>query len=441
MERLNTLFERLDPRTRAVLIWLGLIPIVLLGWSVSGSRSVTTYPLDAIPTFLAARVWAGGHPEAIYHPTIWLVQGSIHPQWLAEAAKHGLPLPDTSFVYSPVYLALVLPLAISLSLQQFLAAVTLGSAGAALVLGYESTRFLPPMSSWARWIVALGVSLCFPASYTAQLGQNGLIAACLVLVGFRWAAAGMRRRWAGIGLLILACAFKHWCVLFLGVFLLAREYKSFAVATTAYGVLLWGIPKLVLPQSLWEGNLVMLERLPKVSLVAFNDVSLRALIRRLEWPFWPQASRVWNSSTPVDPSAHALELGVAALVGLVFAWLVIRKRPSLHELAACAMAVVLLPLGICWSHYLVFALPLVVLVAGSPRAPRWLRALAWFDAFWMAELMAHWAPLPADLHPSWAWAWVLSAPLLLSVILALAWLSTLPDAQRRDETAPRASAT
>ncbi len=413
----------LGPRTRAVLIWLGLIAVVYFGWMVAAWRSPTLFPLDVVPTYIAARVWASGHPEAIYHPSIWLVAGAIHPEWLAEAAKHAMPMPNTSFVYGPTYLALVRPLATSLSLERFLQVVTLLSAGAGLILGYQSTCSIPRMPDWGRWLVATAVSLSFPAAYTAYLGQNGLIAACLVLVGFR-CSEDQRWRWFGVVLLVAACAFKHWCVLLLFVLLLAREWQLFVAALGGYGLCIWGLPKLLMPEAMLQGNLMVLEKLPKVSLVAFNDASVRSLIRRLQWPEWPEASRVWNSATQVQGREYIVEVALSLLVAGLFVWLAWTKRPPLMELGACAMAVVLWPLGICWSHYFVFALPMVVLVIADQTAPPWVRVIGCATALWLSELMALCAPAPEDLHPSWAWAWVISAPLLLSVLVALSWLVT-----------------
>lgn len=414
------------PCAREFAIGILLLPLVLGIWTLAGFRSLATFPVDAIPTILAGRVWAAGHPDAVYHPTVWLVAGQIHPAWTAEAARLGLSMPDTSFVYSPVYLWLVRPLTTLLGPKQFLWVVTLSNAAAALVLGYQSARLLTHTTPAQRRGIALLVSASFPATYAALLGQNVLVAAALVLLGFRWLSEAGARRWLGLGALLLACAFKHWCLPLLVVPLLLRRWREGFAGLGAYAVCFLALPRWLLPEVLWQGHQSVLAKLPGVSVLAFNNVSLRALIQRTSFPGWPYSAREWNASRSVDGWPLALEVALVLGVGLTFAILVWRKRPSTLHAGVGAMAVVLFALGICWSHYLVFALPLVVLVLGDPNQARWLRIGAGLTALWLMRGMVGFPPWPQDMRPPAAWAWALSGPLLLTTSLALGWLWRLP---------------
>jgi hypothetical protein len=84
------------------------------------------------------------------------------------------------------------------------------------------------------------------------------------------------------------------------------------------------------------------------------------------------------------------------------------------------MALVLLALGVCWSHYLVFALPLVVRTLFDPKLPWLLRGVALTLGLWLWHMMSAAAPILPVMRPPALWALIYSAPLLLGVALPLA---------------------
>jgi hypothetical protein len=428
MQSPSEAFSRATPRLRSVLVGLLLVPVVLAAWSIAHFRTPLAFPPDGVPIFLAARVWANGHPEAVYHGNWWLSPDTTHPAWSAEAAKLEGPTPDTSYGSSPVYLALARPVATRLSARQFLWVIALGNAIAALVLGYQSARRLTGVAPTGRWLIALGVAVSFPVSYGAILGQDSTMAAALVLCGFGLIASGGRERWIGLGLLILASTVKVWCVLFLAVLPLMRLWRLGACGAALYVGLLWVVPALLLPSELWSGYGALLTRVMTMAQLDIDDVSLRSLIARLSWPEWPIAAAGWGVSLSVGPLARGIEISILAFVGLVYAWLMWVRRPPLLPAGISAMGIAPMFVSWCWSHLLVFTLPMVILVIADRDSPVWVRGLAWILALWFANLRVAFLPKPENLSPPWAWALALSAPLLLSTSVVLLWLWYRPAA-------------
>jgi hypothetical protein len=411
---------------RTVLIGLLLVPVVLSAWSIGQFRSPVSYPLDGVPMYVAPRVWANGYPEAVYHEVLWLTPEGTHPAWHAEAAKLFVPIPDTSFGYPPILLLIMRPIVTVLTGQQYLWALAVVNAIAVLVLGYQSARRLTSLSEPGRWLVTLALCVSFPVQYGGTLGQNVIIAASLAFGGFVLLSAGGHRQWAGIGLLILACMFKQWCVLLFGVLPLLRLWRLSVGAAIGYLALLWAIPLAVLPAAIWSGYFTVMTLVSTVTQVAYNEISLRALIARLSLPDWPLSATRWGTALSVEGYQLAIELALIVPVGLAFAWLLWTRRPSLLHAGTCAMAVVLVSLSLCWTHFLVFALPMVVLAIADRSSPTWLRALGGVAALWFINLLAPFPPRAANLQPYWVWALALGAPLLLSTALPLLWLWCRP---------------
>lgn len=406
-----------------------LVPVVLAAWTIGNFRTPVTFPLDAVPNYLAARAWAKGHPDAVYHEAMWLKRATMHPAYLAEAVKLSMPIPDTSFGYNPLFLAFVRPLATNLGITPFLWVTAVMNAIAALTLGYQSARLLTPLGSLGRWLIALAFCVSFPMMYAADLGQNLPLTAPLVLCGFALVSRRDSRQWAGVVLLVLAGIVKPWCVLFLGVLPLLRLWKLSAVAAAVHAAVVWALPALVMP-ALWRSYVDLMKLVPPVTMVSFNQVSVRSFLARLSWPDWPQAALRWGPIVERSVWAIWLETLIIACVGGLFAWLVWSRRPPVLEAGVCAMAAVLFSLSICWTHYFVFVLPLVVMVLWDASSPNWLRALAAGLALWVWCLMTGSPPKAENLAPPWLWALALNAPLFLSTALALLWLWSRPDGGR-----------
>lgn len=405
--------------------WCFTFPILVIAssaltlgaWVVANARSPVEFPIDLIPTFVAGKVWLAGHPEAVYQGGPWIDINTAHPYWLQTVQQQRTQLSDTAFVYSPTYLALLLPLIAATKPLQFYWIIAIVNSVCAFLLGWESTRLAGVRSIPARTGIALLVAHSFPSSYAAMFGQNSIIAACCILYSFRFLTAS-RLGW-GIALLLIACLCKPWCVLFLGVLVVQRMWKALCVSTVAYFAVSAAIPLLFFPAALTEGYHRVSTALPKLSVLAFNNVSLRALIARLQMDDWTPHAWSWQKHGIVDWPAIAAEAVVVVPLAL---WLCVRlfQRPVRPETVyPAAMALVLLPLGVCWSHYLVFALPLVVVSTLSGVIPKPVRLLGWVCATWLMLLLSAAAPSLHTMRPPEVWALIYSAPLLLTALLAL----------------------
>jgi hypothetical protein len=113
---------------------------------------------------------------------------------------------------------------------------------------------------------------------------------------------------------------------------------------------------------------------PKIFIWAENNHSILSIIERATSADWSKHLHDWHPTMPA--LAHrAAALAVSGLIvtaGAIVWW---RKRPSSDWTIAAWLAIMILPLGVTWDHYFIFALPLALLAAFSPQAPRGLRAL------------------------------------------------------------------
>lgn len=422
---------------RTLLTVCCLAPVVMLGWTLGSARSPAQYPIDLIPTYVAGRLWLENHTEAVYHGGAWMPAGGFDPAWLEVVQTQHVPLPDTAFVYSPIYLALLLPLIAITTAQQFFWCFAVGNAASAVLVGVRCASLAGVSRGWRSVVVIVAIASSFPASYAGLLGQNVLPAAALMLFGFDAIERGQRR---GVVWLVLASAFKPWAIASLGVLLLGRKFRPFVVALLAHAVVFGLVPRLFWPELL-SGYQDVLRNLSTINVLAFNSVGLRALAHRLASPDWIAHATEWAKHTHAGNAqlvgeALLLTASVAALC-----WIAWRRRPCFSCLYTSYMSLLLSVLGVCWSHYLVFALPVICigLFRAAGPASRWLAAIA---AFWLLTCMSGAVPPVGWLIPPRAWALAYSAPLLLSVWLA--WLqlwgpTNLP--ARRALAQPSASAT
>jgi hypothetical protein len=402
-----------------------LLPLVVGAWTVMHHRAPVVYPVDALPTYLAAKLYSAGHLDAVYHPTVWPTPEEMHPAWQEQAKQLGIAVPSTSFIYGPLYLLLAWPIASLLSLKAFLWSLTLANAACATFIGRSSARLAGIEQVGQQLGIAFLVALSFPCAYAALLGQNVLLAAALVLAAFMQLSRGGNQRWWAVALLVLACVLKPWCVSFFGVLLLLRQLGLFVAASGAYLLLVQALPRWLLPEALVSGYDQVVARVMQSSVLAYNNVSVRALIERWTTPEWPQLTATWAATRQTSTGVLIAEACSVLAVGLIFAWLCWSRRPRAELAGATAMAVALFALSVCWSHYLVFALPLVVIVAFG-KYPIGLRLLAAGAGLWLLKLMVVYAPVPTDLRPRWSWALTLTMPLLLTTALALLTLWRAP---------------
>jgi len=409
-------------RRRDEVIGILLAAVVAAGlWALVFWQPVPWMSLDLYPTWVASQLVAQGQPEAVYHPQLWIA-GDAHPAWVAVMERFSIPQADgTSFTYSPLYLLVTWPLTRTLSLTQLSVVVFGLNALASGVVGNECLRLAGCTRVWLRRLGPAGVGLLFPVMAGVWLGQNTLLCLTAGLLGARLLAHRDRRRFGGLALWWLACALKPWFVLVLLLLLPARRWADAALAVGGWALLFLALPRLLLPE-LAQGYAVVSQNLLEITIAPPNNVSIRAHLMRIQWEGWAELVRVW---TPVELSAAARsrELWIVLPLGaLVGAWGFVRGRRWEH-LVVVGLAAVLVPLGVVWTHYLVFALPLAVVLAfeqDQVRAIRWLGALA------LAYLLLMWPhALPNHIHDG-RWDYIEELAALDPTLLA--WRAFRPTA-------------
>jgi hypothetical protein len=256
-----------------------------------------------------------------------------------------------------------------LSLPQFSVLFFACNALSVAYLGLELGRPMGWSRPALRVLPTVVLGLSFPMLYAVELGQNVPITLALAWGGAR-ALRPEEKPWLGVGLWVLASLFKPWFVLAFVLLLLAKRYREFAAGAGAWALLSIGLPKLLSP-TLAEGYSQVNQALLTSTVVPQNNVSLRSHILRLSDPDWISMVTNWQP-VQIPPQSLQLELYALLAVGLgILVWGLVRPRAWM-DLVRVGLVAMLLPLGIVWTHYLIFSFPLIAALVADPRKPvRW----------------------------------------------------------------------
>ena len=320
------------------------------------------------PTWIASRLFMAGRWEGIYQTRVWITPVTAHPDWLEIYDSIHAPTDyffGTSFTYSPLYLAVLAPIFSQLSVAQLSFLMFGVNALCVAWVGAESMRLAGRTSNQEQLFVGLLFSCTVPAVYSAFLGQNVLLCLALLMISFRWVRS---QTWWGQAVCALswiaAVACKPWAVLLLPVLAFKRAWLPLLVTTVglilAYGVL---VPRLF--PELDASYTEMSDALVRSASLAGNSMSVRTLLMRLDNPAWPRYLTSW-SSLKLDYRLLAAEVGSLVVLGSAFAALLILRKPSLLVALLAGASLMIVPLGISWTHYLAFAFPAALLAAGGP---------------------------------------------------------------------------
>jgi Glycosyltransferase family 87 len=399
---------------------------VIVGALLAGFRP--NPHIDLYPTYVAARLANEGAWDRIYHASAWL-HGGVDPAWDASARAYGVdPEQGTAFVYHPWYLSLARPLAARLDYPGFQqlsvwingASVVLVGLGMALLLGWRGFS--------GQLLATLVVALASPTPSGIDLGQNVLPAlACSLGAALAW-----RERaplWLGVLAAALAWTCKPWCALLLPLCFLLRGARAGLLSGAALAGLMVVLPELVMPRVLMRDYAALNLSLMRSSVPGWNNLSLLSTFERATQPDWSLHLLEW---IPREPSAtlRAAAFGVSAAVFGSALWIRWRRRPAATWTAAAWLALMLMPLGICWTHYFLFALPLACLAASSGHSSPALRGAA-LALLAMVLAMATLFDVLRDELAGYAlrplgFPWLYSVPMLLLAGVALGALWCAP---------------
>ncbi|HKO94302.1 MAG TPA: glycosyltransferase 87 family protein [Polyangiaceae bacterium] len=426
---------RYAPTYPARLSWpaaqLALLRTLCCGALVFGTLAPlrpTPHP-DLYPAYVAAKLANEGAWDHIYHSSVWLHNG-VDPVWDQRASEiTQQPLGGTSFVYHPWYLQILRPVAAHVPFPAFQAGwvvmskicIVLAGLGMAILFGLNT------LMGQAFLTMMLGLSS--PAVYGIELGQNVLPALVFALAAIMsWRSSAPL--WLGGLCAALAWACKPWCAALIVLCLLLRGLRATLITGAALALVMAVLPSLVLPDVLMRHYREMTMTIARVSVFGFNNISILSILERFVYPDWSPRLFEWI------PRYAQLRLRLWALgsAGLVMAagaalwWL---RRPASRYTIAAYLAFMLLPLGICWTHYFAFAIPLGLLCTFDAKSPLLLRALGTaLLTIHMGIMIRIEVPLDYYLPGPVRYPWQQAAPMALTIVLILAALAFAP----REET-------
>ena len=329
--------------------------------------------VDLYPGYVAAAFANEGRWDKVYHRTIWL-HGGIDREWDQRATALTLqPVLGTSFVYHPFYLKLLQPIAAHWTYRDFQQAwiklnhvcVAIVGIGVALLLGLRNFT--------GQALITLAIAVAAPTIDSIQHGQNVLPAlVCALAAAACW--SGRAPLWLGGLFLMLAWACKPWCASLLGLCFALRGIRAGLITSVVVGVVMGFVPKLVMPATLMKDYQELTVAMTSASVWGHNNISILSVLERMEYRDWARHLSEWFPRV-ADLKLRLTALGIAGSVFGLGALLWWWRRPAARFTSVTFLAFAIMPLGICWTHYFVFALPLACLCSFDTRSPYALRAL------------------------------------------------------------------
>lgn len=328
------------------------------------------------------------------------------------------PLPDTEiganlpFTYPPLAAMLFVPLTFfpMYAANLLFSAVTVGLVGLVAFVVVRELTALRGVALAVATLAALAGSLWLgPVRETIEFGQVNVVLMALVVVDV---VLGRGRRWQGV-LVGLAIAIKLTPVVFLGYFLIRRDWRALATAVgSAVGLTLLGfLLRWEDSVTYWTDALRDPTRIGRLAYV--GNQSLNGLLHRLG----------------LDEHVTVVWFLLCAALGLSLLWVMWRQFAGGHDVAAMlTMAFfALLASPVSWSHHWVWASPALILLAvraGRTPSPGAIALVA--AGVWVFVGQVIWG-LPNDAQPGLemtAWQQVVgNAQVLwgLAFVAYLAW--------------------
>lgn len=423
------------PRYESGLSWaatrralLGCVCAAILLFAVFAT-SRTRGHVDLYPSYVAAHLANEGHWDHIYHSSVWLAQQS-DPLWTKRSLQLVAPEPvqGTSFVYHPWYLQALRPLVSSVPYATFQASWTSVNRLCIVAIGL-GVALLVGLARWREQaLLTILIGSASVTSYSIQVGQNGLAALAFALA----AILAWRSRtplWLGGALAACAWTCKPWCASLVLLCFVLRGLRAGTLTALALTFVMVVLPELVMPRVLMRDYHTLNLALSVVSVPAINNISLLSVLERLDDPDWSQHLYEWIPHA-AEPAARTLALSLTAMLFLGGLWLWWRRRPALSYTCAAYLAFMLLPLGICWIHYFIFALPLACICTFGDHSPRVLRAVGLALLALLCGLMDY-VEVSSDalwirLFTSSVYPWQSGAPIVLVAVTCFAALALAP---------------
>lgn len=348
--------------------------LYLMQWPVSPSSHQ-----DFAPTLIAARMAAEGRWADIY-PLPTPEGGAAHGlTWGQTANALGLNMAGVGpFTYHPYYASAASYLIDGRNYDRIRTNVVRLNRFCVVWVAFEVAAMLSISGLAGQLLITLLLAACSPVVSALEFGQNTVIALALSIAALRlWADPQQRILTLLLGSLLAASAWacKPWCVLLLPFCFALRRFKPAAAASACIAATMMLLPYLLYPRVLMEHYTAFMAEASRGVVPGFLNLSLLMSAERLHNPDWLAYYHVWGSG-PATPAVRLATLGITALVFLVSALAVLFRRPHASWIIAAALGLMLLPLGIVWTHYFVFAMPVAILGAAAAHDSRLLRVVS-----------------------------------------------------------------
>jgi hypothetical protein len=417
--------ERAEPRVRPFVSWIALAVAVVLFAGVMGQAASRGHGYDLAPLPTAGRLVATGQTDHLY------AQGSVRYNDVDDevfrraAADVGFHLNPTAFVYPPLVAFVMQPAAhvpfTVLSRVWAALSILFILAGIAFMLAAYVPAAQTPLA-WAGLLVAL----CWfePLRYGFWLGQTTAIIFPLLM-----GAVLLQRRGypAAAGAVLALAAFVKITPLVLALVWVWRGPRRAAAACAVTLAALWAVSLAVLGPAVHAAYVARVAAIGSRVVIALNNHSALAFASRFWFP--PTA---WVDWQMYPPPAMASVLTLVVLAGGAVAAVLALSRPLGGEdgdrrwrraAEGLAWTAMLIAPGIAWTHYFVFLLPVMAVVArdwpGRTRKAGWGIAGASFVMCCRAWLPAQERPMIVSGAVELARA---SGPTLAAVLLGAALL-------------------
>jgi hypothetical protein len=233
------------------------------------------------------------------------------------------------------------------------------------------------LAGLSRWrdqaLLTVLIAAASVTTYSMFTGQNILVALTFALAAtLAWQSSAPL--WLGGVFAACAWACKTWCVSLVVLCFLLRGPRAGAMTSVVLGFVMVVLPELVMPGALMDDYHMLTLALSVISVPAFNNISILSNFERLSDSSWSTHLHEWIPHA-AHPALRTLALSLTTVLFLPGVLIWRRRRASVRYACAAYLAFMLLPLGVCWTHYFVFALPLACMCCFGDHRSRTLRAL------------------------------------------------------------------
>ena len=330
---------------------------------------------DLLPTYFAARMAVDKEWADVY-PLPTPEGGAAHGlTWTAKAASLGLsPAGVGPFTYHPYYLRAAALLAKEHSYDDFKKYMVRANRFAVVWTAFELACLLGVTSVSGQLLLTLLLFGCSPVLSALEFGQNTLPALAFCMAALRLFSLGSGSTSLLLGGLCaaLAWACKPWCAILLPVCFLFRAPLTAGLVTVSVAGVMTLVPLALFPRVLIEHYSAFAAELSRITVPGWHNLSLLMNLERVTDPAWLERFNYYGHVYPTDWTRYT-SLGISLFVLLVAAGAVLVRRPQSAWINATALALALIPLGVVWTHYFAFALPLAILASAGDHDSRVLR--------------------------------------------------------------------